>query len=128
MRILRTALFGCLFMLAANLLHAQDEVQSWDGKIALEGIDFKKEIRIDVGAESDEISVSVEGKVSEGNLKVKLYNPRGIRMANLNLCAGKGSTAKGTLTEAMDASPGTWVLKVVNESATGKVNIKVRQN
>ena len=128
MKISRITLTFSVFILSFLSLSAQDKVQNWDGKIVLNGEYLKKEILIEVANESQEISVSVDGKVAGGNLKVKLYNPRGIRMANINLNAGKGGTAKGTMEEAMDASPGIWKLKVLSEDARGKVNIKVQQN
>ena len=103
-------------------------MENWNGKIVLDGNELKKEIKINVSAESSQIWVAVEGKVSDGDLKVKLYNPIGFRVANLNLCASKGGTAKGWMEEVMDASPGIWSLKVVNDKASGKVNIEVKQN
>ena len=109
-------------------LSAQDKVENWDGKITLDGTDLKKEILVDVSNESDEISVSVEGKVSGGYVKVRLFNPMGIRVANLNLNAGRNGTAKGTMQESLETTTGTWKVKVVSENARRKVSIKVEQN
>lgn len=128
MKILKITLITCMFLLAANFMNAQTEVENWDAKIDLDGTELKKEILIKVSDGSHEISVSVSGTISGGNLKVRLYNPKGIREASLNLCASRNSKAKGSLTEVMEAMPGIWKLKVTNDEATGKVNIEVEQN
>lgn len=128
MKVLRISLLLVLSIAFSNLLTAQDSVYSWDEKLILDGSDFKKEINLEVGSNSNEITVSISGKVAEGNFKVKLVNPKGITVSHLNLNAGKNGIAKGRLTESVDASPGIWVLKMKNEDATGKMNIELKQN
>ena len=128
MKILKIALLSCLCFLITNPLYSQDEVENWEGKIVLDGTDLEKEIRIKVDAKSTEIRIKVDGKISGGKLMAKLIDPEGNSKANLNLKAGKGSKAMGWLEEAVNASPGTWVVKIINKEATGKVNVKVKQN
>ncbi len=128
MKILKTILLGCCILLTANSINAQTETQRWDAKLDLDGSELKKEIKILVSDESKEVSVSVKGIISGGTLKVKLYDSKGNSAATLNLNASPGSKAKGSLSETMDAMPGTWLLKVTNDEATGKVNIRVEQN
>jgi len=128
MRKLRITLLFGLFILCTPFLFAQETFRSWEEKLILNGDDIKKEVLLDVGPDANEVSISISGKVAEGDFKVKLMNPRGITVSNLNLCAGKNSTAKGRLTEVVDATTGIWKLKISNKDAEGKMNIELKQN
>ena len=128
MKFYKITLVSCFCLLATTALTAQDASQNYHAKLELDGEPMQKEISLTVTSGSSEVSISVNGTVAGGNLKVHLYDPEGNRIANLNLCASEGSKAKGSLSETQDASPGIWKLKIDKYGATGKVNINFSQN
>jgi hypothetical protein len=122
-----TRLFTLFFLFVAFSLSSQTITQDWRSTLDLTGEELNKDVKIEVLESSSKIMVRVQGIISGGVLKVALYDPKGNKECSIQLSADKGGKARGTLEEEMDATPGTWKLKIENDEAEGKVTINVQQ-
>jgi len=122
-----TRLFIMFFLFATFSLSSQTVTQDWRTSFDLTGEELDKDIKIEILESSSKVMVLVNGIISGGVLKVALYDPKGNKQCSIQLSADKNGKARGSLEEAMDATPGTWKLKIENDEAKGKVEINVQQ-
>lgn len=99
--------------------------------INLENDSKDEEISLEVKQNGVRLDININARLFQGKIDIEVYSPSGEKTWNLTVGnqtdSYRSEQVSGTITKRMkDPNPGTWVLKLKPENATGSVNIDSR--
>jgi len=119
----------CL-LIAPILLLSQDANQahrSYQKKINFDGQALDTTIQILVVPDSRQFSLFVEGKIEAGDVSLTLLDANDKKISRIQLKAGPGRMAKGTMGKENWGPSGIYYLKIKNDTASGYFSIDFSQ-
>ena len=117
-----------IFIMSPNLNYAQDTKFDLSRSIRFSGNTSTENITVKVKPDTEELHLSVKGRVRQGKLIIEIYDPNGVKQgyfaieSQVENAEGKTENVDGSIMKTIKLPvQGDWIVKIITKNAYGDV-------